>query len=111
MSQYEEENFSEQESLQLITNMINKAKNDFVETGISAIMWGSVISFCALVQFVSFFFNIPWARYVWWLTFIAVIPQIIISLREHRRMKFKTYYTDAMGGIWLAFAITIFLLN
>jgi hypothetical protein len=48
---------------------------------------------------------------VWWLTFIAVIPQIIISARERRRMKFKTYYTDAMGGIWLAFAITVFLLS
>jgi len=111
MSQYEEETFSEQESLQLITNMINKAKSDFVETGISAIMWGSIISICALAQFVSYFHPLSWARYVWVLTFIAVIPQIIISVRERRRMKFKTYYTDAMGGIWISFAITMFLLS
>ena len=111
MSQYEAENFSEQESLQLITNMINKAKNDFAETGMSAILWGSVISFCAFVQFISFFFQISWAPYVWVLTWIAVIPQIIISVRQRKRMKFKTYYSDAMGGIWLSFAITMFLIS
>ncbi|TKK68323.1 hypothetical protein FC093_11870 [Ilyomonas limi] len=111
MSQYEEETFNEQESLQLITTMINKAKADFVETGISAIMWGSIISFCALVQFVSYFYPLSWARYVWLLTFLAVVPQIIISARERRRMKFKTYYSDAMSGIWLSFAITMFLLS
>src|SRR3954453_18733169 len=102
MSQYEDENFSEQESLQLITRMINKAKTDFVETGISALMWGGIISICALVQFLSYFYPLSWAPYVWWLTFLAVIPQIIISVRERRRMRFKTYYSDAMSGIWLA---------
>jgi hypothetical protein len=111
MSQYEEENFSEQESLQLITSMINKAKADFVETGISALMWGSIISICALIQFIDYFYNIPWVRYVWWLTFLAVIPQIVMSARERRRMKFKTYYSDAMGGIWISFGITIFMLS
>src|SRR5436853_210638 len=100
MSQYEEENFSEQESLQLITRMINKAKTDFVETGISALMWGGIISFCALVQFLAFFYPLSWAPNVWWLTFLAVIPQIIISFRERRRRMFKTYEADAMGGIW-----------
>src|SRR4051794_30611573 len=111
MSQYEEENFSEQESLQLITTMINKAKSDFVETGISALMWGSVISFCALVQFISYFYPLSWASSVWVLTFIAIVPQIIISSRERRRRKFKTHVADAMGGIWLSFAITMFLLS
>jgi hypothetical protein len=111
MSQYEEEAFNEQESLQLITTMINKAKSDFVETGISAIMWGSIITICALVEFASYFFSIPWADDIWWLTFVAVVPQIIISARERRRAKFRTYYSDAMGGIWISFAITMFLLS
>jgi len=111
MIQYKEENFSEQESLQLITKMINKAKSDFVETGISALMWGSVISFCALVQFISNFYPLSWARNVWILTISAIIPQIIISTRERKQRKFKTYHADAMSGIWLAFAITMFLLS
>ena len=40
----ENENFSERQSLQLITNMIQKAKHSFHENGTSAILWGSVVN-------------------------------------------------------------------
>ncbi len=106
----DEEILSEQESLRLITSMINKAKNDFIETGISALMWGSIVTFCALIQFASYFYNMPWAGWVWLLTIVAVIPQVVISIQERRKMKFKTH-EDNMGGIWIAFAITMFLVS
>ncbi len=111
MTEQEEVFFSEQESLHLITQMINKAKCDFIETGISALMWGSIVTFCALVQFASYYVAIPWANGIWILTFFAVIPQIIISFRENKKKKFKTHNEDAMGGIWIAFGISMFLLN
>ena len=111
MTEQEEVFFSEEESLQLIARMINKAKDDFVETGISALMWGSIVTLCALVQFASYYVTIPWADDIWFLTFFAVIPQIIISSREIKKKKFKTYNEDAMGGIWIAFGISMFLLN
>ena len=103
MIEQEEVFFSEQESLQLITQMINKAKSDFVETGISALMWGSIVTFCALVQFASYYINIPWAGGVWMLTFFAVIPQIIISIRERKRsLKRITKMQWAASGLPLA---------
>ena len=111
MIEQEEVFFSEAESLQLITKMINKAKCDFIETGISALMWGSIVTFCALVEFASFYYRIPWADWVWLLTFFAVIPQLVISAREARRKKVKTYNDDSMGGIWIAFGISMFLFN
>ncbi len=111
MIEQEEVFFSEEESLLLITQMINKAKNDLVETGISALMWGSIVTLCALVQFAAAFYTIPWADEVWYLTFIAVVPQIIISVRENKKRKYTTHHQDAMGGIWIAFGITMFLLS
>ncbi len=111
MTEQEEVFFSEQESLQLITRMIKKAKADFIETGISALMWGSIITFCAIVQFASAFYNIPWAGFVWWLTILAVVSQVIISIRENKKKKFKDYQEDAIGGVWIAFGITMFLLS
>ena len=111
MIEQEEVFFSEEESLQLITQMIHKAKCDFVETGISALMWGTIVTFCALIQFASYFVSIPWAEWVWMLTFFAVIPQLVISAREARQKKFKTHHDDTMGGIWIAFGISMFLFN
>jgi hypothetical protein len=102
--------FSERQSLELITTMINKAKNDYVETGISALMWGSIVTLCSLVSFINYYFQWQWAKYIWFLAIIAVIPQVIISVREKRKRKYKTYSEDAMGGIWISFGVAMFLL-
>lgn len=102
--------FSEKQSLELITTMINKAKNDYVETGIGALMWGSVVTLCALVSFVNYYLHLQWANYIWFLAIAAVVPQVILSVREKRKRKYKTYNEDAMGGIWLSFGVSMFLL-
>jgi hypothetical protein len=107
----DEKQLTEAESLRLITSMINKAKNDYADTGIAALMWGSVITFCAIISFGNYWWKIGWLNNVWWLPAVALIPQVFISNNERRRRKFKTYNDEAMGGIWLSFAITLFLLS
>ena len=107
----EEKELTEIESINLITNMINKAKNDYVDTGVGALMWGSIITFCGLITFANNWWKIPSLENVWWLTAIAIIPQLIISYNESKRKKFKTYSDDVMSGIWLSFAFTLFLLT
>ncbi len=49
----EEKKLSGQESLQIITEMIQKVKTSFHESGISAILWGAVVAFCGLVSFAT----------------------------------------------------------
>ena len=41
----EEKILTEKESLALITSMISKAKCDYEETGISALLWGIIVIF------------------------------------------------------------------
>ena len=106
-----ENQLTEQQSLELITRMINKAKCDYRETGIGALMWGTIITVCALVSFINYYQRWPWAQYIWFLTLIAVIPQIILSVRENKRKKYKSHNDDAMGGIWISFGFSILLLS
>jgi hypothetical protein len=108
----EEKILTEQESLALITSMISKAKCDYEETGISALLWGIIVTFCSLVSFSNnYWWNLSWVNYVWFLTFLAIVPQILISIRESKRKKYKSYHDDAMGGIWISFGIAIILLS
>ena len=81
----EEKILTEKESLALITSMIAKAKCDYDETGISALLWGVIVVFCSLITFINHFTHLPLADYVWFLTLIAVVPQIFISIRESKR--------------------------
>jgi hypothetical protein len=100
---------SHNESLELIQEMIYKAKNSYHESGTSALLWGGIIMFCSAVSFVNIYWQIGWLNQVWLLTFVAVIPQIIISVRESKAQKFKSHTADAMSGIWISFGIAIFL--
>jgi hypothetical protein len=99
------------ESLDLITRMINKAKDDYRDTGLSALLWGSVITICSLVSFIGYYSYLGWGEKIWWLMYLAVIPQVIISYREKKNRKYKTYNEEAMGGIWISFGISIFLMS
>lgn len=106
----EDKKISELESLSLITQMINKAKNSYHSTGVGAMMWGFVIAVCSMVRLfeIHFDFKLPFDIYL--ITLVAVIPQIFISIREKKERKVKSYDDIYMDFLWLGFGISIFLL-
>lgn len=105
-----EKQLTEKESLELITRMINKAKDACHDTGITAIMWGLVIVICSLVRYAELQFNFRLPFDIYMLTYVAVIPQIYFSIREKKRRKVRTYDDRFQDGLWLAFGISIALL-
>jgi hypothetical protein len=107
----QEKEFTSQESLALIARMITKAKKDYYDTGLSSLLWGSVITLCGLTTFVNHWLGYPALGYIWFLTVFAVAPQVIIAVRESRSRKRRSYEDDLMGGIWISFGIAIFLLS
>lgn len=107
----EERKLSEQESLALITQMINTAKNSFVDTGIGPILWGAVITLCSLVQVAQIQFDFELPVDIWFLAVIAIIPQIIISVREKKLQKVRGWTDQTLSYVWMCFGIGVFLMN
>lgn len=106
----EEKRLTEKESLELIATMINKAKDSYHDTGIGAIMWGSVIAICSLVKLseVQLGYRLPFDIYL--LTIIAVVPQVFITIKEKKERKVKSFDDAYLDYIWLGFGICIFLM-
>src|ERR1700744_3493709 len=94
-----------EESLELISRMINKAKRDYQDTGLSALLWGSVITICSLVSFANAYINKPVLDYIWYLPVVAVAGQVYIAIEEGKRRKLKAHDDTMMGGIWISFGI------
>jgi hypothetical protein len=105
-----EKQFSEKDSLNLITEMINKAKQSFHDSGVGPIMWGAIIMFCSLMTYAKFKFDFELPFDIWLLTLVAIIPQIIISYKEKKSKKARSYNDIAMDYIWISFGIALFLL-
>ena len=95
------------ESLQLITEMIGRVKSTFNGRGSSAILWGSVVGFCGIAGFAQSYFGFSIGFDVTWLIFIAVIPQIIIGIRERKERVVRTHQEAALDIVWGVFGISM----
>lgn len=105
-----EQPFNEQSSLQLIESMINKAKNNFSESGTLYLLWGVVIFICSLSQFIGHhFFNYDQVYYIWFITWLVVIYQVFFLSKKMKREKARTYTADIIKYVWICFAICLFV--
>ncbi|BAV09154.1 hypothetical protein SAMN05421788_101596 [Filimonas lacunae] len=103
----EEKQLTQQESLELITKMLQTAKGHFHSKGTSAILWGSVIGVCGIVSFLQRVLHISTGYNIWQLVFIAIIPQIIISIREAKNRKVITVQETFLNVIWSVYGISL----
>jgi hypothetical protein len=107
----QENQFTGEESLKLINEMIGKAKHSYVSKGIASMVWGTLMVICSMATWaqIQYHFNIGFN--VWWLLFVAVIPQIYFSIRERKQRNFVGHHTATMGYVWTTFGICIFILS
>ncbi|HYC41027.1 MAG TPA: hypothetical protein VEB63_11135 [Chitinophagaceae bacterium] len=105
-----QEQLSPEQSLKVITQMIQKARNAYYDTGVSAIMWGAIITFCSLEKLaeIQFGYRLPFDIYL--LTIVAIVPQVMISIREKKQRRVTSFDDVYMDYIWLAFGISIALM-
>lgn len=107
-----ESHLSPEQSLQLIEGMINKAKNRFSDDSFLYLLWGWVILFCSLGQFVIIKFNLfNNSGLIWMLTWVSVIVQIVYLVKRKKRERVKTYADELIGFIWMVFGICMPLLS
>lgn len=107
----DEKKMTEQESLDLITNMIQKAKGSYHETGIGSLLWGTVVTIASVTTYFQRTYHFSIGFDIWLIVLAAIIPQIVISVQEKKSNKVKKYEDDALNAVWLVFGITIFGLN
>ena len=106
-----EKQLTEQESLLIIQQMINRARNNFVDTGIGPILWGTVITICSLVQAAKIYYDFELTFDIWWLALFAIVPQVFISINERKERKAKGWDDDILSYVWTCFGIAVFIVN
>lgn len=98
---------TEQESIDIITSMIQNVKASYHERGTAAILWGTVIAIASLLTFISIEFKINIRFEPFLLSLIAVIFQFYISNKEKKENRVTKFEDAALNTVWLTFAISI----
>lgn len=105
-----QETITEKQSLSIIEEMINKARNQFSEDGSMYLLWGWVILVCSLTHFildVVVHYSRPWS--VWSLTWIVAVYMVIKLRMKDKNRRVRTYTDELLGYVWLAFVIMMCL--
>lgn len=108
----EQEPKSNQESLEIIGDMISKAKRNIAKGGsFYFLLWGFVVSIANL----SFYYLEAVVKYdkpyvVWIITFPASIITIVYSIRQGKRARAVSHFDRIYGHVWSAIFIGIMIL-
>ncbi|HYK56497.1 MAG TPA: hypothetical protein VEV15_08445 [Flavisolibacter sp.] len=107
-----EENFTPQQSLQLIQAMIVKTKAKLSQNSIYFLLWGWV-SFVAILGqfFLKVVLHYKHHYLVWLITIPTVIASIVYTARTHKKHTVKTYVGESMSYVWTGIGISFFVLS
>jgi FtsH-binding integral membrane protein len=107
----EEENFSGQQSLEIIESMINKAKNQFSENGYLYLLWGWWVFACSIIEFILLnVMHSEWHWIVWWSVILVLGYQFFYLRKKIGRQRVRTYTDEIIGFVWITFLILMILI-
>ncbi len=106
------EQFSPQQSLQLIQSMIAKTRSDIGANRYYFLLWGWLIFAAILLQFfLKVVVRYPHHYLVWLVTIVAVVLTILRNKRDDKTGGVRTYIGDSMGYLWLGIGISFFVMT
>lgn len=106
-----EDNFSPQQSLLLIDNMIKKVRSDISANRFYFLFWGWLTFLAILTQF---FLKVVIGYRYHYVVWLCVVPAAIITIIRARRGNghgVSTYVGDSMKNLWTGVGISFFILS
>jgi hypothetical protein len=102
----EEKLMTGEESLKVITSMINKTRVNVTQSSFHLLFWGWLIFACSLSEFLLYkFTNFTNAWYVWFFVIPGVFVSMIYGFTKGRKASLHTYAEGIYVWVWMAFLI------
>jgi hypothetical protein len=111
----EEKMMTGEESLRIITEMINKTKVNISQGSFHLLFWGWLIFACSLSEFLLMrFTEVTHPYYVWFSVIPGVFVSMIYGYIKGRKARVRTYADGIYMWTWMGFlcaAIVLFIVH
>jgi hypothetical protein len=107
----EEKKLSPEESLSLISSMINKTKDVVADNSFYFLFWGWLVFICCLTSFVlKIYFQYPNHYMVWFLMPVGGLLSAMYSTRQAKTKRARSFVDESLDYLWIALAIAFLLM-
>lgn len=107
----EEKMMTGEESLKIITEMLNRTRVNFRQGSFHLLFWGWLILICSLSEYLLVrFTDLTHPYYVWFLVIPGVFVSMIYGFVSGRKMKVHTYADSVWMWTWMAYILTMMVL-
>jgi len=107
-----EKEMTGEESLKIITEMINKTKVNIRMGSFHLLFWGWLIVICSLSEYILFRFTdfaSPW--YVWFFVIPGAVVSLLYGFNKGRKATVHTYAEMIYTWTWMAFFFAAIVLS
>lgn len=102
---------NERESLQLIREMIDKAKSDLGAQAFYPILWGWIVLIASIGHFLLLQFTTVERPYLIWLIIVfGIIASVVKGYSQRNSKTSSTYSSTIVGMVWGTFLVNYFIL-
>ncbi|WKK75822.2 hypothetical protein QYS49_31115 [Marivirga salinae] len=107
----EQEKLKVEESLNIISEMVNSSKYNLSEDKGIYLMWGYAVAISAIIHYIlQFHLEFKEAHYVWLSMPVLGVINTVYFARKSKKKKVYTYIDRALSYIWLGFLFVILAL-
>jgi len=105
-----EKQLTPQESLAIISTMIEKTKHSISDKSHYFLLWGYAVFIGCTLQFTLKKLEYEKHYLAWLVTVAAIILHIAFSIRDSKREKVSTYASDANAYLWMGIGFSFMVL-
>jgi hypothetical protein len=106
-----EKEMSPQESLSLISSMIEKTRHTFSDSSQYFLLWGYAVFLASVAQYIMISVNYEKSYMAWWIIIPALAVHFVLVARESKREKVSTYISEANGYLWMGIGFCFAVLS
>lgn len=106
-----EKEFTPEESISLIRDMISKTKDSVADDSFYFLLWGWLVFSCCIGAFVlKVLLHYPHHYYVWWLIPLGGVASWIYGSRQAKKQRVKSFVEESLDHLWIAVGLAFFAL-
>jgi hypothetical protein len=110
MENIADKDLSAEQSLQLITSMIQSTRQSLQDSSIYFLIWGwGVLLACVIQYSLKVGMNSPYHPMAWLVLVVVFVAQILIGFKRMKKRSARTFVEDANIYLWTAVGLGYFI--